>query len=246
MKKKLVALFLVVALLAIAVTGATLAYFTDTDSVKNVMTVGNVDIEQIEQQRNAATGALEPFVQNKPLFPAYFAGSSIPYADPAKYPVANDEAWKVCEDNANVVDKFVTVKNIGKSDAYVRTIVAYEGDETYGPLGAFIHVVHNKVGVTIEENIGVIDINGTKYTVMVYTYDAIVAPNETTNPSLKQIYMNKKADNDDVAVYGDTYDVLVLSQAVQAAGFTTATQALDEAFGDVTTTTAAEWLKDLA
>lgn len=44
MKKKIIALCLIVALAATAVIGGTLAYFTDTESVRNEFTVGNVDI----------------------------------------------------------------------------------------------------------------------------------------------------------------------------------------------------------
>lgn len=40
MKKKLIAIFLCVALVAIAVVGASLAYFTDTDKATNTFTVG--------------------------------------------------------------------------------------------------------------------------------------------------------------------------------------------------------------
>ena len=46
MKKKIMSLCLVVALLAVAVIGGTLAYFNDTtDTYKNTFTVGKVDIE---------------------------------------------------------------------------------------------------------------------------------------------------------------------------------------------------------
>ena len=50
MKKKLTAIFLCVALVAIAVVGASLAYFTDTKSATNTFTVGNVKIELIESR----------------------------------------------------------------------------------------------------------------------------------------------------------------------------------------------------
>ena len=50
MKKKLIAIFLCVALVAIAVVGASLAYFTDTKSVTNTFTVGKVKIELIESK----------------------------------------------------------------------------------------------------------------------------------------------------------------------------------------------------
>ena len=48
MKKKILALCLVVVLAVTAVTGATLAYFTDTDTRTNTFTTGNVKIDLVE------------------------------------------------------------------------------------------------------------------------------------------------------------------------------------------------------
>lgn len=92
MKKKLTAIFLCVALVAIAIVGASLAYFTDTDKETNTFTVGNVKIDLVEQQRGE--NGLVPFEQNKKLVP----GKS------------ND---------GNAVSKIATVKNTGKNDAWV-------------------------------------------------------------------------------------------------------------------------------
>ena len=50
MKKKITAIFLCVALVAIAIVGASLAYFTDTKSATNTFTVGNVRIDLIESR----------------------------------------------------------------------------------------------------------------------------------------------------------------------------------------------------
>lgn len=50
MKKKVLALSLCVVMLAIAIVGGTLAYFTDTKSATNTFTVGNVKIELIESR----------------------------------------------------------------------------------------------------------------------------------------------------------------------------------------------------
>ena len=50
MKKKITAIFLCVALVAIAIVGASLAYFTDTDQATNTFTVGNVKIDLIESK----------------------------------------------------------------------------------------------------------------------------------------------------------------------------------------------------
>ena len=48
MKKKILAVVLCVAMLAIAIVGGTLAYFTDTDARENVFAVGNIEIELTE------------------------------------------------------------------------------------------------------------------------------------------------------------------------------------------------------
>lgn len=92
MKKKITAIFLCVALVAIAIVGASLAYFTDTDNAKNTFTVGNVKIDLVEQQKGE--NGLEDFDQGKTLVP----GKS------------ND---------GNAVSKIATVKNTGKNDAWV-------------------------------------------------------------------------------------------------------------------------------
>ena len=49
MKKKIVTLCLVIALVATMVAGGTLAYFTDSDEATNVFAIGNVDIELSEE-----------------------------------------------------------------------------------------------------------------------------------------------------------------------------------------------------
>jgi len=256
MKKKILTTLSVVLILGLAALGI-LAYLTDTDSDVNVMTLGNVDIEQIEQERNDATAPpteenLKEFsskidsVEKKPLFPAVFDGSSIPW-DQASL---TNEAWKVVQPNANVVDKFVTVKNTGKSSAYVRTLIAYEGNAEYGPEGPWIHIVHN--GTNVEPDIaidciGTVNINNVDYTVYEYVYPEALASGETSIPSLKQIYMNNKATNEVVAQYGDTYDILVLSQAGQVEGFETvgAASALDTMFGETTVDNAKKWFNSL-
>lgn len=49
MKKKVTAIALAVCILAVAVIGATMAYFTDTDSKTNTFTFGKVDIDLTEE-----------------------------------------------------------------------------------------------------------------------------------------------------------------------------------------------------
>lgn len=56
MKKKLTAIFLCVALVAIAVVSASLAYFTDTKTATNTFTMGDVKIKLDETNVNDPTG----------------------------------------------------------------------------------------------------------------------------------------------------------------------------------------------
>lgn len=69
MKKKILAVCLLVAIAAVAVIGATLAYFTDADTETNTFTIGNVSIDLIESQyhrtnagKGNATGMVEPII----------------------------------------------------------------------------------------------------------------------------------------------------------------------------------------
>ncbi len=65
MKKKLTAVSLVVALLAIAIIGTSLAYFTDDDEATNTFTVGNVKIELAEEKWDEAVDNSE----NENMYP---------------------------------------------------------------------------------------------------------------------------------------------------------------------------------
>lgn len=112
MKKKITALCLVVAMAVVAIGGATLAYFTDTDKANNTFTIGKVDIQLIEQERKEIDKEtkLVDFVDGKKLFP--IVGSAQGAKDEYGLPTA-----------ANYVDKIVRVKNL-EEDAYVRVYIA--------------------------------------------------------------------------------------------------------------------------
>lgn len=245
MKRKIIALCMVVAMIAVAIVGSTMAYFTDTDQAVNVMTIGNVKIEQIEQERDA-NGELAPFTQMKELLPAVY--TTFDWAAPSEWPVPNDAAWKTFSpDIKNTIDKFITVKNTGKSDAFVRTIVAVEGDAINGSLIGVAINAHTASVPEVADEFQIVNfieevmINGVRYDVYEFVYKYALASGETTIPSFKQIYLSREATQDDVAVFGETFDVLAISQAIQANGFTDAVTALNEGFGEVTKAKVQEW-----
>ena len=130
MKKKLTAIFLCVALAAIAIVGASLAYFTDTKSVTNTFTVGNVKIDLIEStyHRTGSDNAGDESVPDPTTKAAgmefvpdgwtVFTDDEIK-ADAAKYSEYIGERGKNMVPGRNVV-KCPYVVNTGANDAYIR------------------------------------------------------------------------------------------------------------------------------
>lgn len=256
--------YVLVAALAI---GGTIAYLTDTDSDVNVMTVGNVSIRQNEQQRvekdGEFTSELEDFEQGKILMPVTYPGDRT--ADTVKI---GGYELEFSDNEANYVDKIVSVTNTGKSDAYVRTLVAVPtggADWEPDPVSANNCWLHwnmlkgYNAHWTLNTTPDFIEIDGKGYYVWEFVHTAALQSGKTTFPVIKGFYMDQKVDHDDNGFYmtyadgttkriedvavGDSLNVLVLTQAVQAAGFDSAATALDTGFGDVTNEKAAEWFE---
>lgn len=271
--KKFIALLLTVVLTATAAIGGTVAYLQYEDSDVNVMTMGSAKIDQFEKERTFSdTGAvtgMQNFTQNQALYPAVITGDAtannawapnpnvdIYYKDylGETYPGGNG-TWQNLN---NVMDKFVFVQNTGKSDVYYRTIILLEADETNTKNSitgqSMIHLNvngHNNFSWMnpdgdISNSSVVVEINGVKYVVECATYTAALKPNEISRPSLLQVGLDQEATNAVVAGFGDTYEILVLSQAVQTAGFDNAAQALNTAFGEVNATNVAQWFATIA
>ena len=133
MKKRIVTIALVVALVAIAAVG-TLAYFTDTDNATNTFTVGNVAIKLIEEERDGNGGTKE-FTQGKKLYP--IVGSAQGEKDALGMPTAK-----------NYVDKMVTIQNTGSEKAYIRAYFAIPSalDDGYETFNAGMNVLHFNFG----------------------------------------------------------------------------------------------------
>ena len=247
--KKVLLSILSLALVAILSIGGTIAYLKSEDSDVNVMTMGNVKIEQIEQEWND-NGELVKFTQLKPLYPyvGTLGWTNKEFANGAYREFTME----------NVVDKYVSVKNIGKSDAYVRTIIALE-------MGSLTAEEFEQIGISINKIDGaefdfagtwewsgdfVASIDGKNYYIMVATHESALSSGETTIPSLLQVYMSKDSTNEDVEkIDGNEngrYDILVKSQAVQTNGFDDAKTALNTAFGESTGAKVQEWFTGMS
>lgn len=251
MKKKITAISLCAALLAIAIVGASLAYFTDTDNETNTFTVGNVDIDLIEQQRGEK--GLEPFQQNKKLYP--IVGSAQGKKDKYGMPIAK-----------NYVDKVVTVKNEGSEKAYIRAYFAIPSalDNGYESFNAGQNILHFNFGNKVENdtitstegkewiwkhgdkwNYFETTMNdGIKYNVYYADYYQAVDAGATTEQFVQGVYLDKSFDRKDGKCYAFGKEITlddgwnwsavqcpVFAVACQAEGFDNASDAMTEAFG---------------
>ncbi len=249
-KKKIVSLCLAAVLVVMAIAGATVAYFTDTDAKTNTFTVGNVKINLIEQQRGE--NGLVPFEQNKKLYP--IVGSAQGEKDALGMPTAK-----------NYVDKMVTIENTGSEKAYIRAYFAIPSalDDGYETFNAGLNVLHfnfgNKVvngAISSTEGVEWIwthgnkwnyfetTIDGIKYNVYFADYYQAVAAGATTEQLVQGVYLDKSFDMKEDGAYAfgekltldqgwdwNSVSCPVFAVACQAEGFDNATAAMEAAFG---------------
>lgn len=218
MKKKLTLVVTSVLLVAALVIGGTLAYFTDTDYADNTFTAGNVKIQLIEQQRSADKEKLEPFTNGHVLMP--IVGSAQGEKDKFGQPVA-----------ANYIDKIVTIKNTGASNAWIRAYYAVPSalDDGFGEgFNAGMNVLHGNFGNYFADdgtlyttynrqwlwgseakpehggwNYFETTIDGVPYNVYYADYYKTVAPNEITEQFISGVYLDANIDMNDNGNYID-------------------------------------------
>jgi len=248
--KKTLLMVLSFALVAVVSVTSTLAYLSAQDNVANVFTAGQVDVELIEQQRNANRTALEDFKQGKELLP--IVGSAQGEKDKFGLPTA-----------ANYVDKIVTVANIGRNDAWVRVLVGFpvaldHADASKMPLhwniGTYFdaegNYTNNGEEAPYNWNVDVLDyvvnVDGIDYNVYSFTYKTTLANGEATpDPAIVGLYLDSRVNYDaDLKAYTIDYGngpvaitnfdgnvvMPVVAQAVQAGGFATGEAAFEAAF----------------
>lgn len=239
--KKLIVLLAAIALSASLAIGVTTAFTTTVgEEDEDVMTVGNVDIVQHEKIRNVQ-GKLVNFRNDKFLVPAVYRDDfdlTTPN-QPITWPTGGTSMLWDNGQIQNAIDKFVFVENVGNRPAYVRTWIAFES----GPA-----VVHKNLNTTewewSNEQLSVV-IAGRSFHLMAGTYigseeahpGGILPPGETTRPSLLQVAPDKTATYESLSKYGESFDIMVVSQAVQAEGFDDPYQALDSAFQKISPNT---------
>ena len=210
MKKKITAIFLCVALVAIAIVGASLAYFTDTDSATNTFTVGNVKIDLIEsryhRQGSGSSGDTTIPTPNQTASGMKYVsnGATIFTDDEIKADAANYSAY-ITERGKNMVPgkniaKSPYVINTGANEAYIRIRVMIPSDAnrdywqarsggviesqfctTAITSGEFMHNDKTTYNPFIDASgNGYVDENGVKYDVYTFIRTEPLKPGEMT------------------------------------------------------------------
>lgn len=214
MKKTLLICAIIAALLVVA--GGTVAFFTDSEEGYGVVASGELSILQHEYDEYAGPGsaANTPYTQGRMIYPGV------------------------------AVNKIVTVENIGKNVAYVRTFIAVP---TAGEGKSLA-----KLNVNEAENNGWVwgntilgeSIGGVLYDIYVATYTTPLKPSETTAPSLMGYTVSPKVSQDGTEYVwrdgstliplgtSESFNILVATEASQAIVFEDADKAMLETFGN--------------
>lgn len=249
MKKKILSIALVVAMVAVIAAGS-LAYFTDKDDATNTFTAGGVKIDLIEKERDG-NGGLQNFTQNQVLMP--IVGSAQGEKDELGQPVAE-----------NYIDKIVTIQNTGKSGAYVRAYFAIPSalDDGYETFNAGANILHFNFGNVKTDN-GFVSTEGVqwkwthdgkwnyfettidnvKYNVYYADYYQVLPAGATTEQFVSGVYLDNHVDmkdgkyidtrfpGADLSVLEGNVNCPVYAVAVQADGFDSVDAAVTAAFG---------------
>ena len=249
MKKKLTAIFLCIALVAIAIVGASMAYFTDTKEATNTFTVGNVKIKLLESSLHRenvgiANGQTSPSElwsdvakEGSGNTSKYKAGDTF-YTD--EQIEENAETYK-CE-NIQLIPgrsyhKMPYVKNVGNNDAYIRIRVMIPADLDTAVLNSSMYTssAMSSQEFTMEyDNSGSVERDNIKYNVYTFTRIDPLAPGEmtywnvwgtirmdtTVNSTQSEAFFGENG------IYPDgVFPVLVEADAIQSEGFADAAAA---------------------
>lgn len=249
MKKKLTAIFLCVALVAVAIIGGTLAYFTDTDKATNTFTVGNVKIDLLESSlhrenagvANGATSDSELWsdvdMKGSNNTSEYKAGDSFYTDEQIKANAAQYECEGVKLNPGQSYHKMPYVVNTGANDAYIRIRVMFPAALDTAILNSSMYTqtaLNNKEFTMEYDNNGTVDRDGVKYNVYTFTRIAPLAPEEMTYWNVwGTVHMDSDVTNEEIAnLFGEgkayangTFPVLVEADAIQADGFADAAEA---------------------
>lgn len=203
-KKKILTLALAAMVVVTVIAGTSLAYFTDSKTAKNVITMGNVEITLDEAK-------VDEFGQELTGEKADRTDEGLSYGINAAYPGA-------------VVDKDPTVHNVGKNGAFIRATVTVKdwkklADTAYtsandknditllvGDLGEGWSVVEAK------------ETEGSDAVVFVLKYADVLAADADTTAIFEKVTVPTVITNETANVLNE---IEIKAEAIQQNGFTT-------------------------
>lgn len=203
MKKRILTVALVIALLATCIGGATLAYLTDTKAKTNVFTVGNVDITLYEStlHRDNDNATDEQIIADAANYADYLATAGQNMV-PGRW-----------------VKKAPYVKNTGNNAAYIR-IVVKQSEAMWNTTAMMEYTTAQEEGAVKATY------DYTNY-ICTYTYtEPLEAGEMTYYAPFWQIKITDALDNGDLDSWANEENIKVIVEAIQAEGFASA----DEAF----------------
>lgn len=195
--KKLVAILLVVVLCCTVSIGLTLAYLTDRDSEANIFTVGNVSIDLTEDFEQGAT--LTPGVDIEKVPKITNTGENDAWVwMTIAIPSALD-TWTPGSVEGSMTN-IIHWNFLGATaDGYVNdTRVEKAIADGYLPEGTTAQaMLDNKTTWDVVNGLEYTqEIDGVQYNVYTLRYNKVLAPEETTLPSLVKVYMDANVDID--------------------------------------------------
>ena len=208
MKKKITAICLCVALVAIAVVGATLAYFTDTKTATNTFTMGDVKIKLDETNVNDPDG--DRVTSNE--YNVY------PGAVVTKDPIVHNTGK-----NGAYIRAIVTVENGMNWLGFY-----YDKTSTFPQVEAFEKLICNTLGTGWEivgfKNVMSTQDHPTSDTVVTLKYTGVLKAGDMTSAMFKNVMLPAKMTASDITTrvaQNGVFHIDVVAQAIQADGFTT-------------------------
>ena len=208
MKKKITAIFLCVALVAIAIAGASLAYFTDTKTANNTFTMGDVKIKLDEKDIKNPEG--DRVTSNTyDVYPGLVVDK-----DPTVHNTGKNGAW---------VRATVTIENgMNWLGLY------YDNVWTPPQEAAFTALINDTLGEGWELVDYNYDMSGPNHPtsdfVATLKYTGILAAGESTSAMFSEIAFPAKMTGSDVTTriaQDGKFGINVIAEAIQADGFDT-------------------------
>lgn len=204
--KKIVAIVLAMVLVAVAAVGATMAYLTDTKSVNNTFTMGNVKIKLDETNINDPKGD-RVTANTYDIYPG-----AVVTKDPIVHNVGKNDAY---------IRAVVTIEN------GMNWLGLYNDNVWTAPQeDAFNKLINNTLGegwqlVEVDYDVSGPD-HPTSDCVATLKYAAVLKPNENTTAMFTQIAIPGTVTGNDVTTRIDQngeFSINVVAQAIQVDGF---------------------------